>query len=278
MVIKAKSGFATATVFLILIIITASLAAILKREKFYFTSLSSVIGHRYQIEFKRGIEEKILNAKSTYQTKEMEKEFSVVNLPSQGLFNLSQIVNGQGSQNFYYDSNLLSPAANLIKGCSNGSASLEDIKKILPSFMTKQKSIPIIALQPVSTIKNQTLLDLSRCIRISPKISKTNLTLSSPRVLSLIFNIEVSQAINASNQIRKNEIKNFNELVSFFKQNNYNYNKRLKWYDFNFGIQQTFRSVALEKNGDIFFMADLFIFENEKEIISWSDLQWLPGR
>jgi hypothetical protein len=278
MVIKGKSGFATATVFLILIIITASLAAILKRENFYFTSLSSVIGHRYQLEFKRGIEEKILNAQSTHQPKEMEKEFNVVNLPSQGLFNLSQIVNGQGSQNFYYDSNLLSPAANLIKGCSNGSASLEEIKKILPSLMTKQKSIPIIALQPYTTIKSETLLDLSRCIRISPKISKTNLTLSSPRVLSFIFNIDVPKAIDVSSQIRKNKIKNFNELVSFFKQNNYNYNKSLKWYDFNFGIQQTSRSVALEKNGDIFFMADLFVVKNEKEIISWSDLQWLPGR
>ena len=80
-----KSGFATATVFLILIMITASLAAVLERENFLFsTSLSSIVGHRYQIEYKRGIEEKILNAKSTYQAKEMAKDLNVVNLPSSG--------------------------------------------------------------------------------------------------------------------------------------------------------------------------------------------------
>jgi hypothetical protein len=42
-------------------------------------------------------------------------------------------------------------------------------------------------------------------------------------------------------------------------------------------MHQTSRSIALEKNGDIFFMADLFVFEDDQEIISWSDLQWLPG-
>ena len=81
MVINGKSGFATATVFLILIIITASLAAILKRENFYFTSLSSVIGHRYQLDFKRGIEEKILKGKDLigrneiYKVKKINKTF-----------------------------------------------------------------------------------------------------------------------------------------------------------------------------------------------------------
>jgi hypothetical protein len=143
--------------------------------------------------------------------------------------------------------------------------------------MTKKKSIPIIALQPHAPINNETLLDLSKCIRISPKASKTNLTLSSPRVLSLIFNIDFSKAVNVSDLIQKNEIKNFNELISFFKQNNYSYNNNLKWHDFSFGRHQTSRSIALEKNGDIFFMADLFVFEDEQEIISWSDLQWLPG-
>ena len=91
------------------------------------------------------------------------------------------------------------------------------------------------------------------------------------------FNIDFSKAVNVSDLIQKNEIKNFNELISFFKQNNYSYNNNLKWHDFSFGRHQTSRSIALEKNGDIFFMADLFVFEDEQEIISWSDLQWLPG-
>ena len=277
MEIKEKSGFATATIFLILITITVSLAALLERENFYFLSLSNVVGHRHQIEYKRSIEEKISNSKNTYQVNELAKDLNLVNLPTQGLFNLSQILNGQKSKNFYYDSTLLLPATELIKGCSNGSASIEDIKTILSSFMTKKKSIPIIALQPHAPINNETLLDLSKCIRISPKASKTNLTLSSPRVLSLIFNIDVSKAVNVSDLIQKNEIKNFNELISFFKQNNYSYNNNLKWHDFSFGRHQTSRSIALEKNGDIFFMADLFVFEDEQEIISWSDLQWLPG-
>ena len=98
MEIKEKSGFATATIFLILLMITVSLAAVLERENFYFLNLSNIVGHRYQIEYKRSIEEKILNSKNTYQVNELAKDLNLVNLPTQGLFNLSQILNGQKSK------------------------------------------------------------------------------------------------------------------------------------------------------------------------------------
>lgn len=277
MEIRVKSAFATATIFLILLTITVSLAALLSREKLQLSYLPSIIGHRYQMEFKKDVELRVLNSSENNETNTLDGKFTVLELPTQGLFNLSQIVNGQGVDGYYFDKNLLRPTAELINDCGKGLASIEDIKSILFQFITKTKSIPMIALEPYSSLTNETLLNLSPCLRISPKISKTNLSLSPARVLSLIFEVDISKANTVSEKIRKNEIKNFDKLISFFKQNNYSYNDKLKWHDFTFGIFQTSRSVALEKNGDIFFMADLFVYENEQEIVSWSDLQWLPG-
>jgi hypothetical protein len=277
MEIRVKSAFATATIFLILLTITFSLAALLSREKLQLSYLPSIIGHRYQMEFKKDVELRVLSSTENNETNTADGRFTVLELPTQGLFNLSQIVNGHGDESYYFDKNLLRPAAELIDDCGKGLASIEDVKSILFHFITKKKSIPIIALQPYSSLTNETLLNLSPCLRISPKISKTNLSLSSARVLSLIFEVDISKANTVLEKIRKNKIANFDELVSFFKQNNYSYNDKLKWHDFTFGIFQTSRSVALEENGDIFFMADLFVYENEQEIVSWSDLQWLPG-
>ena len=277
MVIKRETAFATATIFLILMTITFALASKLNRQNSYFKNLPNIIGQRHQLEFKREIENKFLNSKKDFNKSEIKTDFNLVKLHSQGLFNLSQIINGQGSQNMYFDANLLTPAAEVIKGCSNGSANFEDIKFILSSFVTAKKSIPIIAFEPYSKLNSDILLDLSRCIRISPKISKTNLTFSPPRVLSLIFKIEVSKAALVSELLRKNEINNFDELISFFKKNNYDYRSGLKWYDFSFGTEQISRSIALETNGDIFYMADIFDLGNNNEILTWSDLQWLPG-
>ena len=276
MEIRAKSAFATATIFLILLSITLSLAALLNRDKLHLAYLPSIIGHRHQMEFKKGVEARIVSSIENNKKNLVNEKFDVLKLPTQGLFNLSQIVNGQGSESYYFDKDLLIPATELINDCGKGLASIEDIKSIIFQFITKKKSIPMIALEPYSSLTNETLLNLSPCLRMSPKISKTNLSLSPTRVLSLIFEVDFSIANNVSEKIRKNEIKNFDELVSFFKQNNYSYNNKLKWHDFTFGIFQTSRSVALEKNGDIFYMADLFVYENEKEIVSWSDLQWLP--
>ena len=80
-----------------------------------------------------------------------------------------------------------------------------------------------------------------------------------------------------SDNLRNGKINNFNELISFLNQNNYDYHKGLKWHDFNFGMQQLSRSVAIEKDGNIFYMADLFVLGTGKEVITWNDLQWLPG-
>ena len=277
MVIKRKPAFATAAIFLILMTITFALASQLNRQNSYFKNLPNIIGQRHQLEFKKGIENKFLNSKKDFNKSEIKTDFNLVELQSQGLFNLSQIINGQGSQNIYFDANLLTPAAEVIKGCSNGFANLKDIKFILRSFVTAKKSIPIMAFEPYSKLNSDILLDLSRCIRISPKISKTNLTFSPPRVLSLIFNIEASKAALVSELLRKNEINNFDELISFLKQGNYDYRSGLKWYDFHFGSEQITRSIALEKNGDIFYMADIFDLGNTHEVLTWSDLQWLPG-
>ena len=277
MVIKRKTAFATAAIFLILMTITFALASQLNRQNSYFKNLPNIIGQRHQLEFKRGIKEKFLNSKRDFNQIETKDGFNLVKLPSQGLFNLSQIINGEGSQNLYFDTNLIIPAADVIKGCSNGTTNLADIKFILRSFVTERKSIPIMAFEPYSKLNSDILLDLSRCIRISPKISKTNLTFTPPRVLSLIFNIEFSKAALVSELIRKNEINNFGELISFFKKNNYDYRSGLKWYDFSFGTEQISRSIALEKNGDIFYMADVFDLGDKSEVLTWSDLQWLPG-
>ena len=277
MVIKSKTAFATATIFLILMTITFALASQLNRQNFYFKNLPNIMGQRHQLEFKRGIGKKFLNSKKNFNKNEITGGFNLIKLPNQGLFNLSQIINDQDSKNIYFNTNLLIPAAEVIKGCSNGSANLESIKFVLRRLMTAKRSVPIMAFEPISKLNNGVLLDLSRCIRISPRISKTNLTLSPPRVLSLIFNIEVSKAALVSELLRKNEINNFDELISFFKQGNYEYRSGLKWYDFSFGAKQVSRSIALEKNGDIFYMADIFDLGNTHEILTWSDLQWLPG-
>ena len=277
MLSKHSSGFATATIFLILVTITFALASQLKRENASFKNLPNIVGHRHQLEFKKEIKEKFLNPKESHQKNEIGNNFNLIKLPSQGLFNLTQLIDGDVSQNFSYNNNLVIPASKVITGCTNGLANLEDIKFILPSFLTKLKSVPILAFQPFSKLSNQILLELSRCIRISPKLSKTNLTLSPPHVLSLILNIDASKAAYTSDNLRNGKINNFNELISFLKQNNYDYRKGLKWYDFNFGGQQSSRSVAIEKDGNIFYMADLFVLGTGKEVITWNDLQWLPG-
>ena len=195
--------------------ITFALASQLNRQNSYFKNLPNIIGQRHQLEFKKGIENKFLNSKKDFNKSEIKTDFNLVELQSQGLFNLSQIINGQGSQNIYFDANLLTPAAEVIKGCSNGFANLKDIKFILRSFVTAKKSIPIMAFEPYSKLNSDILLDLSRCIRISPKISKTNLTFSPPRVLSLIFNIEVQSVAVRLLVDRENEINNFVPESSF---------------------------------------------------------------
>ena len=50
------------------------------------------MGQRHQLEFKKGIENKFLNSKKDFNKSEIKTDFNLVELQSQGLFNLSQII------------------------------------------------------------------------------------------------------------------------------------------------------------------------------------------
>ena len=276
MVNKRKTAFATAIIFLILMTITFALASQLSRQNFYFKNLSNIIGQRHQLEFKRAF----LNKKNVpvmlADTSQKLTTRSVLKIPTEGLFNIAQIFNQYEENNFYDNTNLINVANSIVSHCTNGLVELNDFKEFLPQFVIKLKSVPVLALKPYLDINDIVLLDLSKCIRISPRISKTNLFHSSSKVLSLIFNISNKQADELSVLLKSNKVKNFNELQLFFDSKGYNYRKDLNPDDFRIWHTPITRGLALQQDGNIFFMSELFKLGNGKEIPIWDDLQWLP--
>lgn len=273
---ERKTAFATAVIFLILMTITFALASQLSRQNFYFKNLSNIIGQRHQLEFKRAfLIKKNVPVMLADESQKLANR-SVLKIPTEGLFNIAQIFNQYEENNFYDNTNLINVANSLVSQCTNGLVELNDFKEFLPQFVIKLKSVPVLALKPYLDINDADLLNLSKCIRISPRISKTNLFFSPSKVLSLIFNISNKQADELSVLLKSNEIKNFNELQLFFDGKGYNYRKGLNPDDFRIWHTPITRGLALQQDGDIFFMLELFKLGNGKEISTWEDLQWLP--
>ena len=257
-------------------LITFALASQLNRQNFYFKNLPNIIGQRHQLEFKSAfLREKTLSVMLGDGSRESATR-SILKIPTEGLFNIAQIFNQYEENNFYDNINLINVANSIVTQCTNGLVELKNFKEFLPQFVIKLKSVPVLALKPYLDINDADLLDLSKCIRISPRISKTNLFFSPSKVLSLIFNISNKQADELSVLLKSNKIKNFTELQLFFDGRGYNYRKGLNPDDFRIWHTPITRGLALQQDGNIFFMSELFKLGNGKEIFTWGDLQWLP--
>ena len=276
MATKKKTAFATAVLFLILMTITFALASQLSRQNFYFKNLSNIIGQRHQLEFKRAfLIKKNVSVVSAAEPQILANR-SVLKIPTEGLFNIAQIFNQYKENDFYDNTYLINVASSIVSKCTNGLIELNDFKAFLPQFVIQLKSVPVLALKPYLDINDADLLNLSKCIRISPRISKTNLLFSPSKVLSLIFTISDKQADELSVLLKSNKIKNFNELQLFLNGRGYNYRKGLNPDDFRIWHTPITRGLALQQDGNIFFMSELFMLGNGKEISIWDDLQWLP--